>query len=660
MAKVLVSRLHVYMRNRNLIPTTQAGFRPGAQLHDQLIRVLTPIEKAYTRRHYSILIALDAKKAFDTVWIDALKYKLTSLNLPHEITHWLSSFISNRTGQNEVVIGPLSVHLFTTGKPGTKFYRRLSEPRGRSNSFDNEIIPSPTGIEPRTFQFGSLIGTGYGIYKIITGEKRIRPQRPYPKDILFKDRHRRPKLREEDLNSPSEEEIKVIDYSKYLPRQPEEGQEPGQSGQGGQPGARVLDLTFAFILCTGYRLPPCRSGCRVLCRRSRRLSRPHWCGHLRVQNSYGYSGGPSVKTETRTADGITRGGYSYIDGHGLVLRLRSRQRLPCGCYQPSRRSFRCPRRTRHPRRPRRRGRSSSLRRRLRYPRCSRRSAPRHPRSSCSQDHPLRRPRRRGRSSSLRRRLRHPHCSRWSAPRHPRSSCSQDHPLRRPRRRGNSSSLPRRLRHPRCSRWSAPRHPRSSCSQDRPLRRPRHRGRSSSLRRRLRHPRCSRWSAPRHPEVAAVNTAHFAAPAVVAAPAHYAAAYAIPAVHAGVPLDTPEVAAVKTAHFAAPAIVAVPAHYPAAYAIPAVHAGVPLDTPEVAAATTTHFAAHAEAHALHGRKKRSVAAYAAPAHVAVVVPVRSFGYSTVSAHADPVVVAAPAPAVTVTHAASFSLSVYISL
>ncbi|KAJ9573635.1 hypothetical protein L9F63_008976, partial [Diploptera punctata] len=36
------------------------------------------------------------------------------------------------------------------------------------------------------------------------------------------------------------------------------------------------------------------------------------------QYSYGYTGGPSAKTETRTADGITRGGYSYIDGHGLV------------------------------------------------------------------------------------------------------------------------------------------------------------------------------------------------------------------------------------------------------------------------------------------------------------------------------------------------------
>ncbi|KAJ4429255.1 hypothetical protein ANN_26258, partial [Periplaneta americana] len=124
---------------------------------------------------------------------------------------------------------------------------------------------------------------------------------------------------------------------------------------------------------------------------------------------------------------------------------------------------------------------------------------------------------------------------------------------------------------------------------------------------------------------------------------------------------------------------------------AVHAGVPIDTPEVAAAKTAHLAAHAKALALQGRKKRSAPAYADPAAVAtyaapavvaasvavaapsfgystvsahaapvavaapdpvaVVEPVRSFGYSTVSAHADPVVVAAPAPApVAVAHAA----------
>nr|CAD7570919.1 unnamed protein product [Timema californicum] len=36
------------------------------------------------------------------------------------------------------------------------------------------------------------------------------------------------------------------------------------------------------------------------------------------QYSYGYSGGPSAKHETRTLDGVTRGGYSYIDANGIV------------------------------------------------------------------------------------------------------------------------------------------------------------------------------------------------------------------------------------------------------------------------------------------------------------------------------------------------------
>jgi len=36
------------------------------------------------------------------------------------------------------------------------------------------------------------------------------------------------------------------------------------------------------------------------------------------QYSYGYAGGPSSKAESRTADGVVRGAYNYIDGNGLV------------------------------------------------------------------------------------------------------------------------------------------------------------------------------------------------------------------------------------------------------------------------------------------------------------------------------------------------------
>ncbi|XP_033611111.1 resuscitation-promoting factor RpfA isoform X2 [Cryptotermes secundus] len=127
--------------------------------------------------------------------------------------------------------------------------------------------------------------------------------------------------------------------------------------------------------------------------------------------------------------------------------------------------------------------------------------------------------------------------------------------------------------------------------------------------------------------------------------------------------------------AAPAVLAAPAPI----ALPAVAAGAPLETPEVIAAKAAHFAAHAQAKALLGRKRRSlqpvaapiasyaaapfaaapaafttyaaapapVAAFAAPAPIPVA---KTFSYSTVSAHADPVVVAAPAPAISVARAA----------
>lgn len=36
------------------------------------------------------------------------------------------------------------------------------------------------------------------------------------------------------------------------------------------------------------------------------------------QYSYGYAGGPSSKAETKTADGVVRGEYSYVDANGII------------------------------------------------------------------------------------------------------------------------------------------------------------------------------------------------------------------------------------------------------------------------------------------------------------------------------------------------------
>lgn len=131
-----------------------------------------------------------------------------------------------------------------------------------------------------------------------------------------------------------------------------------------------------------------------------------------------------------------------------------------------------------------------------------------------------------------------------------------------------------------------------------------------------------------PEVQHAKAAHFAAHAaanhaVAIAPVHYAAApayhhaapahyaHAVPVIHNGVPVDTPEVQHAKAAHFAAvaeaqsrahsapahyaPAHYApAPAHHSGAYHIPVIHNGVPVETPEVQHAKAAHFAAVAEA------------------------------------------------------------------
>jgi len=133
-----------------------------------------------------------------------------------------------------------------------------------------------------------------------------------------------------------------------------------------------------------------------------------------------------------------------------------------------------------------------------------------------------------------------------------------------------------------------------------------------------------------PEVQQAKAAHFAAHAAAAhgsayAPAHYSAPaqYATPVIHNGVPVDTPEVQHAKAAHFAAVAEAqarshSAPSHYshepaqhyshePAYYApahssayhVPVIHNGVPVETPEVQHAKAAHFAAVAEAQSRSG-------------------------------------------------------------
>lgn len=112
MERILNRRIQQYVDEAGLIPDTQAGFRPHIDITDQLLKILTPIQLARERRQTTAIVALDMQRAFDTVWHDGLRYKLTNLGLPPQITRWISDFLRDRTAQvkmNQQLSAPLTI-----------------------------------------------------------------------------------------------------------------------------------------------------------------------------------------------------------------------------------------------------------------------------------------------------------------------------------------------------------------------------------------------------------------------------------------------------------------------------------------------------------------------------------------------------------------------
>lgn len=97
--KILSRRIHVFLNKNHLLPDTQAGFRPGVNIYDQVLRVATALQN-YNNNHSTTLVAfMDVQKAFDSVWHNGLRIKLQDLGLPDIITRWLSDFLRGRTAQ---------------------------------------------------------------------------------------------------------------------------------------------------------------------------------------------------------------------------------------------------------------------------------------------------------------------------------------------------------------------------------------------------------------------------------------------------------------------------------------------------------------------------------------------------------------------------------
>jgi hypothetical protein len=94
--KILLARILREVSERGLMRDEQFRFRPGHSTSLKLARLVERMSRNFGEK-LTGAVFLDVAKAFDTVWIDGLLYKLTLLNFPSYIVHTISSYLRGRT-----------------------------------------------------------------------------------------------------------------------------------------------------------------------------------------------------------------------------------------------------------------------------------------------------------------------------------------------------------------------------------------------------------------------------------------------------------------------------------------------------------------------------------------------------------------------------------
>jgi hypothetical protein len=76
--KILLTRAFREVNERGLLRDEQVGFRPRHSMTLQLARLVERVNRNFDERQLTGAVYLDVAKTFDTVWVKALLYKLTS------------------------------------------------------------------------------------------------------------------------------------------------------------------------------------------------------------------------------------------------------------------------------------------------------------------------------------------------------------------------------------------------------------------------------------------------------------------------------------------------------------------------------------------------------------------------------------------------------
>lgn len=94
--RVITSRLQTFLLNQNYISKYQCGFLPNKSTNEHICRLSQDVYTAFKKQELTLAVFLDIDGAFDRVWLNGLKYKLSDYGLPGNFIRIVSSFVNNR------------------------------------------------------------------------------------------------------------------------------------------------------------------------------------------------------------------------------------------------------------------------------------------------------------------------------------------------------------------------------------------------------------------------------------------------------------------------------------------------------------------------------------------------------------------------------------
>ena len=95
--KILLFRILYEVSGRGLLRDEQLGFRPKHSTALQLARLVERVSRNFGQKRLTGAVFFDVAKAFDTVWVTGLLYKLTNLNFTSYLVKVISLYLNGRT-----------------------------------------------------------------------------------------------------------------------------------------------------------------------------------------------------------------------------------------------------------------------------------------------------------------------------------------------------------------------------------------------------------------------------------------------------------------------------------------------------------------------------------------------------------------------------------